>query len=154
MKTKKLFLMAAMLLASVCAFAQSGNNEPLRGDVNGDGKVNIADVTELVNIILNKNTPAPQVTYYLYMGTTKPTSLSQAEQVSSYESEYTYTNNSGSKAYIHVLTNSDKTVNFYNPADPTAPATKVEDTSTIQGYKITSMDFRVSIGGTMLIKIS
>ena len=73
--------MATMLLASVCAFAQSGNNEPLRGDVNGDGKVNIADVTELVNIILNKTTPTPQVTYYWYVGQTMPESMASAPTV-------------------------------------------------------------------------
>lgn len=28
------------------------NPEPLKGDVNGDGKVNVSDVTTLVNIIL------------------------------------------------------------------------------------------------------
>ena len=31
-----------------------GGSNYLRGDVNGDGKVTIADVTELVNIILGK----------------------------------------------------------------------------------------------------
>ncbi len=61
-----------MVLTSVCTFAQSGNNEPLRGDVNGDGKVDLADVTELVNIILSNST-APAATYYWYLGTEKLT---------------------------------------------------------------------------------
>ena len=52
MKTKKFLLMAAMLLTNVCTFAQSENNEPLKGDVNGDGVVDISDVVQLVNIIL------------------------------------------------------------------------------------------------------
>ena len=30
------------------------NDEPLRGDVNGDGEVNISDVTALIDIILRK----------------------------------------------------------------------------------------------------
>lgn len=53
MRTKKLFLMTAMLLMSVGAFAQSGNS--LKGDVNEDGKVDVADILEIVNIIMNGN---------------------------------------------------------------------------------------------------
>ena len=42
MNTKKLImLLAAVLLSSVSAFAQSGNNEPLKGDVNEDGTVDL-----------------------------------------------------------------------------------------------------------------
>ena len=45
MKTKKFFLLlAAVLLGSVSAMAQSGNNNPLKGDVNEDGVVDVADV--------------------------------------------------------------------------------------------------------------
>ena len=66
MKTKKLFLMAAMLLASMCASAQSGNNEPLKGDVNGDGKVDVADITAIVKIIMeNGGGTAHNYTWYL-----------------------------------------------------------------------------------------
>ena len=50
MKTIKLFtILALMLLSSVTAKAQNS----LVGDVNKDGSVNIADVTMVVNIILN-----------------------------------------------------------------------------------------------------
>lgn len=62
-KTKCFFILAAMLL-SIGAFAQS--NGTLKGDLNEDGKVDIADLTILVNIILNKQTP--QQTYYWYVG--------------------------------------------------------------------------------------
>lgn len=67
MNTKKLFmLLAAMLLVSVSAFAQSGNNEPLKGDVNGDGVVDVADIVAIIDII--KNPAQPQKTYYWYVG--------------------------------------------------------------------------------------
>lgn len=56
-----------MLLVSVSAFAQSGNNEPLKGDVNEDGTVDVADITAIIAII--KNNAAPQTTYYWYIGT-------------------------------------------------------------------------------------
>ena len=70
---KKLFLMAAMLLAGVCAFAQSNNNEPLKGDVNGDGKVDVADIVAIIEIMKNGGTSGETASYY-YVGTTKPTS--------------------------------------------------------------------------------
>ena len=72
MKAKKLFLMAAMLLTSLCAFAQGENNEPLKGDVNGDGKVDVADITAIIAIIMNNTS---QTTYYWYVGPTTPSSI-------------------------------------------------------------------------------
>ncbi len=65
MKKRLLVIMAAMLL-SICAFAQNG--ETLKGDVNGDGKVDVEDVTSVVNIILSGKTYG-----YFYFGTTGPT---------------------------------------------------------------------------------
>lgn len=73
MKTKKLFLMAAMLLMSICMFAQSNNNEPLKGDVNEDGVVNAADIVALVNIIMNGGGTSGETIYYYYAGWTLPT---------------------------------------------------------------------------------
>jgi len=68
MNTKKLFmLLAALLLGSVSAMAQSGNNSPLVGDVNGDSKVDVADITAVIKII--KNTQE----HYFYLGTIEPT---------------------------------------------------------------------------------
>lgn len=76
MRTKCFFMcLAAMLLTSVCAFAQSGN-QPLKGDVNEDGKVDVSDIVAVVNIILNGgSTPQPAVTYYWYVGQTNPTAI-------------------------------------------------------------------------------
>lgn len=152
MKTKKLFFFAAMLLMSVCGFAQSGGGDPIPGDVNEDGVVDVGDIVAVIDII-QSNTP---ITYYWYVGTTKPTSLTYdgVTTVSSYQAEQTYTNNSGAKAYIYVLTNSDKTVDFYDPSDLSTPSTKTEDTTTISGYKITNMNVRCAIDGDIVIKIS
>ena len=69
MNTKKFFmLLAAVLLGSVSAMAQSGNNEPLKGDVNGDGKVDVGDITAVIKI-MKENATQP-TTYYWYVGTT------------------------------------------------------------------------------------
>ena len=145
-------LLAVILLGSASAFAQSGSETPIKGDVNGDGVVDIADIAAVIDII--KNNQGPTI-YYWYVGTTKPTSLSQASVVTSYPAEQTFTNPSTTeKCYVHVLTNADKTVNFYDPSDLSTPSTKTEDTTTIPGYKITSMTVRIAKGGTQVIKIS
>lgn len=47
MKTKKLFLMAAILLMSANIFAQN----IVKGDVNEDGKVDVADVVAVISIM-------------------------------------------------------------------------------------------------------
>lgn len=65
MKIRCIMTLAAMLL-SLGAFAQNG--ETLKGDVNGDGKVDVEDVTSVVDIILSGKTYG-----YFYFGTTEPT---------------------------------------------------------------------------------
>ena len=78
MKTKELFLMAAMLLTSVCAFAQSENDEPLVGDVNGDGVVDIADVVAVLKIMKDGGgTSGGPVIYYWYIGPDDPMNMTE-----------------------------------------------------------------------------
>ena len=72
MKTKKLFLLAAMLLMSVCSFAQN-DNTPLKGDVNEDGQVDVADIAAVINIMKNGGGTADAPVYYYYIGWTLPT---------------------------------------------------------------------------------
>ena len=63
MKKKKLFLMAAMLLMSVCMFAQI--NTPQKADVNGDGDVDVADMVGVMDIMKNLGHPDGEYKYYL-----------------------------------------------------------------------------------------
>lgn len=69
---------AAMLLVSVGAFAQSGNNEPLKGDVNEDGTVDVADIAAIIAIIKNN---ATQTTYYWYVGQTNPATMTSISPI-------------------------------------------------------------------------
>ena len=70
MNTKKLFmLLAAMLLGSVSAFAQSGNNEPLKGDVNEDGTVDVADIVDVIKILKDAGGAVGERMGYWYAGT-------------------------------------------------------------------------------------
>ena len=152
MKHKILMLLAAVLLCSVSAFAQSGDGEPLKGDVNGDGMVDEADVITVIGIMANGGGIVEQPKYYWYVGTTKPTSLSQATIVDKYESSYTFTNPSTTeKCYVYVLTNADKEVIFKDPAFTYGEASKTEDITTIPGYKITSTAGRLARGGSVLV---
>ena len=155
MKQNFFMLLAVMLLSSASAFAQSGNNESLMGDVNGDGRVDIVDVTTVIDIYLNTVPDTPQTTtYYFYVGTTKPTSLSQASVVESYPAEQTFTNNSGAKSKIYVLTNSDKNVTMIDPGLGGIIDQDDVDTTTIPGYKIFSTYSPFANGSPMLIRIS
>lgn len=71
--TKKIFmLLAVVLLSSASAFAQS--NEPLKGDVNEDGVVDVADIVAVIDIIQNQS--GGDKTYYWYVGTEPITSSS------------------------------------------------------------------------------
>ena len=53
MKMIRLILVAVLMTMSISGYAQS----QIYGDVNGDGEVNIADVNEVVNVILGNYQP-------------------------------------------------------------------------------------------------
>ena len=80
MKTKFFMLLAAMLLMSVCSFAQN-NNIPLLGDVNGDGKVDVADIVAILKIMKDSGGTAGETTYYWYAGQTQPISMDSDPEV-------------------------------------------------------------------------
>ena len=69
---KRIFmLLAVVLLTSASAMAQSGNNSPLKGDVNSDGSVDVADIVAVIDLI-QKGQGTGEAGYF-YLGTTKPT---------------------------------------------------------------------------------
>ena len=80
MRTKLLIMLAAMLL-SASAFAQSENNEPLKGDVNGDGKVDVADINEIIKIMKEAGGTAEPNTYYWYVGQTDPSTMTSISPI-------------------------------------------------------------------------
>ena len=76
MKKKILSLLAAFfMLFGTSAMAQVDST--LEGDVNGDGIVDIADITAVIAII--KQNAEANPTYYWYVGTEKLTSDSEVE---------------------------------------------------------------------------
>lgn len=70
MKVKNFFFMlAAILLTSVCAMAQSNNTTPLKGDVNGDGTVDAADLAAVLKIMKEAGGAVGEKMCYWYAGT-------------------------------------------------------------------------------------
>ena len=74
MKTKFFMLLAAVLL-SASAFAQSEGTGTLKGDVNEDGVVDVADINAVIQIMKKGGGIAKETAYYWYVGATVPTAL-------------------------------------------------------------------------------
>ena len=87
MKTKLIItLIALLMLVGIGAQAQTDNQTPastestdLEGDLNHDGKVDVADVTYLVNLIMKNQSEAKDGTYYWYIGVDNPASISDIQ---------------------------------------------------------------------------
>lgn len=60
--------MATMLLTSVCAMAQSNDATPLKGDVNGDGTVDVADLVAVMQIMRDGGGAVGEKMCYWYAG--------------------------------------------------------------------------------------
>ena len=76
MKQKLFMMLAALMLMGTSAMAQS---ETLKGDVNADGVVDVADINAVINIMIEANDPGG--VYYWYAGWTEPTEENIAEIV-------------------------------------------------------------------------
>lgn len=87
MKAKILFALTALLmLGSVSLNAQENGNSSnsesttqLEGDLNHDNKVDVADVTYLVNLIMKNQSEAKDGMYYWYIGVDNPTTISNIQ---------------------------------------------------------------------------
>ena len=148
MKTKKFYIvLAAMLLTSVCAFAQSGN-QPLKGDVNEDGKVDVTDIVAVVNIIMNGGSTPQPTTYYWYVGITTPTEV-DTDNIMTSETEIGWHACTGTPTSIHIgqVSNSTK-VNWVVLIPTALNITKVSngddvtDAYTVDTIDITGTNYR------------
>lgn len=121
---KRLFLtFAAMLLVSVGAFAQSGET-PLKGDVNEDGVVDVADINAVIAIMKNGGGIGGDTKYYWYVGTNVSDSYLNAEnfklvqgvqQVTSYPESTEMLIKPGVEEFIYVVAKADKNVDVLTP---------------------------------------
>ena len=71
MKQKILMLLAAVLLGCASAFAQSETIDPSKGDVNGDGVVDVADVNAIIGIMKDGGGTVDGKQYW-YIGVSDP----------------------------------------------------------------------------------
>ena len=63
---QRIFMMLAAMLLSIGAFAQNGT---LKGDVNNDGKVDVADVVAVIDIIMKGGGQGSETkAYYWFVG--------------------------------------------------------------------------------------
>ena len=112
MKKNLLVSITAMLLMCVSAFAQSGET-PLKGDVNEDGTVDVADINAIIKIMKDAGGTSGETVYYWYTGTTLPDSTNinsiATETLTAKPTTWTAanpksiaaTNNTGSSTYIY-----------------------------------------------------
>lgn len=107
MKQKLFMMLAALMLMGTSAMAQS---ETLKGDVNGDGAVDVADIAAVIQIM--KDNGDIETKYYWYAGWTIPT----AENIATIINE-TYpvskTDTTTSKAGGYKTTNQGFDVNNF-----------------------------------------
>lgn len=157
MKTKIFFLLAALLL-NVCAFAQSENTTPLKGDVNNDGTVDVADINAVIEIMKNGGGTGEETKYYFSVGTTVPnvdnyTTVNGATTTIPTTKEFT--NNSGGKASVYVLAPSNKTVTIKDTNMNIEFTDVYEDTSiTIQNHKVWTKTSKVGNGGSITVVLN
>ena len=97
---KKLFLLAAMLLAGVSAFAQVNN--PAKIDVNRDKKLDVADIVAIIQVKkTNEMLQSGEIKHYWYVGTTLPTNPSNPDE------------NTGSNKWTPILNSIPDKINIH-----------------------------------------
>lgn len=81
-------LLAAVLLGSVSVNAQSKkapkkaeSETPLKGDVNGDGKVDVADIVAILKIMKDGGGTSEGTKYYWYVGQTDPSTMTSISPI-------------------------------------------------------------------------
>ncbi|MBR4336771.1 MAG: hypothetical protein IKP91_00820 [Bacteroidaceae bacterium] len=158
---KRLFVMLAAMfvLAGMSANAQVKNDNPqrvdgetsIRGDVNEDGIVDVADINAIIEIMKSNGT----TTYYFSVGTTEVTT-----------SNYTTANNATTtipttttfsttvRGYGYILAPSNKTVTVVNNANNNEIPITEQTSILISGHKVYKTNGVLSVGGTIKITLS
>ena len=143
MKKKLLLFITALLLISTGAFAQSGET-PLKGDVNEDGKVDVADINAVIKIMKDAGGTAEETIYYF--GTIKPNISNYQTLIPRYISSsevYNKTVNVTGGNYIyylcpssHALTNEQRKNAMLDQGGFICKFSTTIDTTSITGYTI------------------
>lgn len=88
MKKLVFLLLAVVLLGSVSVNAQSKkapkkaeSETTLKGDVNGDGKVDVADIVAILKIMKDGGGTSEGTKYYWYVGQTDPSTMTSISPI-------------------------------------------------------------------------
>ena len=137
MKRIYLFVLTAlMMLMSTSAMAQS---ETVKGDVNGDGVVDVADIAAVIKIMTNNGDTEKK--YYWYVGQEAVTADNYTTLAESSSTKYTtknYTTEKFGKVYIlvpNIVTSikiKDVNLNTYVAKSKY----KIDSTINISGYNV------------------
>ena len=101
MKAKIVFLLTAfMMLFSVSANAQSGGT-PIKGDVNEDGVVDIADINAIIDIMKNGGGTGGETKYYWYVGVIPPTDPNNPDENTG-NNKWTYLSSTPSQIFVET----------------------------------------------------
>ena len=75
MKQKLFMMLAALMVLGTSAMAQS---ETLKGDVNADGVVDVADIAAVIKIMADEADNNGETKYYWYVGQENPANLDES----------------------------------------------------------------------------
>ena len=132
----------------------AGSAEYVAADVNGDSSVDVADISAIIDIMAGGG--VAQTFKYWYAGTTQPTANNYktlATEVSTYPDRYDCYNNTDKKSHIYVLVAEDVSVEFQNKSLP-APISKIEHTDiNIPGHKVVETAVGTAAGGSLYIDL-
>lgn len=78
MKQKIFFVLAALMLMGTSAMAQS---ETLKGDVNADGVVDVADIAAVIKIMQEAGGAVEATKYYWYVGQSNPAEMTSIDPI-------------------------------------------------------------------------
>lgn len=153
MKTKIIFLLAAIMLSCASAFAQSGPIDPAKGDVNEDGVVDVADITAVIEIMKNGGGTVDN-RYYFSVGTTVPTA-----------SNYTTVNNatttipttqeftSSARVRHYFLIPNNKTLTVLDKVAQVAVPITENTSASIPNHKVYQTNGAIASGATVIITL-
>ena len=149
---KKILFLFVVLLSTLGAYAQS-NTTPIKGDVNEDGVVDVADINAIIEIMKNGGGTSGE-THYWYIGTstTPPTASNYKTiltQVDESNNPYTFTN-TNVRHYMYIIVRDTKSVVSIKDGQFDVGYKEYTDL-TIPGYKVYRSNSAMSLNGSVII---
>ena len=150
MKQKLFMMLAALMVLGTSAMAQS---ETLKGDVNGDGVVDVADIAAVIKIMTDNG--SIETKYYYYIGLEEITAdnymtLAEARTTTLPARRY-----SGGKGKLYILVpdivTSIKLKDFNLQAYVTEGGYSIDASISIPGYKVYVTRPMSAVGGAAVI---